>query len=141
MPTPRSEMPTPRSEMPTPDVQTPLAPRIESGVREGDHLYARPSDYSGDNRPSLNDLNASVGEIKNYYDDLPADLAEGMNYISPTFHLHRLKMPFRMLVVAPSGTGLFSIIINRSHNTYISSLHLAVNLTPRPYRLILLISQ
>jgi hypothetical protein len=98
-------------------------PRAESSEREGDHLYARRADYSGDNR-SLSDLNRTVGEmtgeIRNYYDDLPADLAEGMNYISPTFHLHRLKMPFRMLIVAPSGTGLFYIIINISHNTYIS---------------------
>jgi hypothetical protein len=112
MPTP--DVQTPRSEMPTPqsDAQTPLAPRIESRSREGDHLYAtaRPADYSGDNRPSLNELETSTGEIKNYYDDLPADLAEGMNYISPTFDRHLLKMQFRMLVVAPSGTGLFYII-------------------------------
>jgi hypothetical protein len=91
---------------------------MQTTPREGDHLFARSverDNYEMDSYyHSANaqvDLDSSTGEvtgeIKNYYERLPPELQD--NYQSPSFHLHRLKVPFRMLVVAPSGTGLFAI--------------------------------
>ena len=52
-------------------------------------------------------------DIINWYEKMPKkflDTAENTN-----FHLHKLKIPFRMCVVAPSGSGKSNFILNLIH--------------------------
>lgn len=49
----------------------------------------------------------------NFYEVMPKEfLQEAEN---PNFHLHNLKLPFRMAIVAPSGTGKTNFLINLIH--------------------------
>jgi hypothetical protein len=42
-------------------------------------------------------------EIVNWYEKVPKEMLETPE--NPNFHLHNLKIPFRMVVCAPSGSG------------------------------------
>lgn len=49
----------------------------------------------------------------NFYEVMPKEfLTETEN---PNFHLHNLKLPFRMAIVAPSGSGKTNFLINLIH--------------------------
>lgn len=49
----------------------------------------------------------------NFYEVMPSEfLVESEN---PNFHLHHLKLPFRMAIVAPSGSGKTNFLINLIH--------------------------
>lgn len=49
----------------------------------------------------------------NFYEVMPKEfLQESEN---PNYHLHNLKLPFRMAIVAPSGTGKTNFLINLIH--------------------------
>lgn len=49
----------------------------------------------------------------NFYNVMPKEfLTETEN---PNFHLHNLKLPFRMAIVAPSGSGKTNFLINLIH--------------------------
>ncbi len=49
----------------------------------------------------------------NFYDVMPKEfLHEAEN---PNFHLHNLKLPFRMAIVAPSGSGKTNFLLNLIH--------------------------
>jgi len=50
------------------------------------------------------------GGVLNYYEKIPKELLEKTH--NPNFHLHKLKLPFRMCVVAPSGSGKTNFIVN-----------------------------
>ena len=50
------------------------------------------------------------GTIKNMYEKIPKELLD--NVENPNFHLHQLKLPFRMCVVAPSGSGKTNFLVN-----------------------------
>jgi hypothetical protein len=51
--------------------------------------------------------------IINWYEKMPKSLLKTPD--NPNFHLHQLKTPFRMCVVAPSGTGKTNWLINLIH--------------------------
>ena len=49
----------------------------------------------------------------NFYEVMPKEfLNEAEN---PNFHLHNLKLPFRMAIVAPSGSGKTNFLLNLIH--------------------------
>ncbi len=50
------------------------------------------------------------GTIKNLYEKIPKELLDKVE--NPNFHLHQLKLPFRMCIVAPSGSGKTNFLVN-----------------------------
>jgi len=52
-------------------------------------------------------------KIINMYDKIPKELLESAE--NPNHHLHNLKIPFRMCVVAPSGSGKTNFVVNLIH--------------------------
>ncbi len=50
------------------------------------------------------------GKIINMYDHIPKQFLDKVE--NPNFHLHRLKIPFRMCIVAPSGSGKTNFLLN-----------------------------
>lgn len=50
------------------------------------------------------------GKIINMYDKMPKYLLNKVD--NPNFNLHRLKLPFRMCIVAPSGSGKTNFLVN-----------------------------
>jgi len=51
-----------------------------------------------------------TGQIENLYEKIPKELLDKVD--NPNFNLHRLKLPFRMCIVAPSGSGKTNFLIN-----------------------------
>jgi hypothetical protein len=49
-------------------------------------------------------------KIVNFYEKIPKELLD--NAPNPNFHLHQFKVPFRMCIVAPSGSGKTNFLIN-----------------------------
>jgi hypothetical protein len=52
-------------------------------------------------------------EIINWYEKIPKEMLDEAD--NPNFHIHRLKIPFRMCVVAPSGSGKTNFLVNLIH--------------------------
>jgi len=52
-------------------------------------------------------------EIINYYEKMPKELLEKPK--NPNHHLHNINLPFRMCIVAPSGSGKTNFLINLLH--------------------------
>ena len=53
---------------------------------------------------------SETGKIINLYEKMPKEFLD--NAVNPNFHLHKLKLPFRMCIVAPSGSGKTNFLIN-----------------------------
>ena len=53
------------------------------------------------------------GKIVNFYEKIPKELLDSAE--NPNFHLHKFKVPFRMCIVAPSGSGKTNFLINLIH--------------------------
>lgn len=51
-----------------------------------------------------------TGRIENLYEKIPKELLDEAD--NPNFHLHHLKIPFRMCIVAPSGSGKTNFLCN-----------------------------
>ena len=47
------------------------------------------------------------------YEKLPIEFLDKVE--NPNFHLHKLKLPFRMCVVAPSGSAKTNFLVNLLH--------------------------
>jgi hypothetical protein len=54
-----------------------------------------------------------TGKIINMYDRMPKDFLDSVD--NPNFELHNLKLPFRMCVIAPSGSGKTNFLVNLLH--------------------------
>ena len=52
----------------------------------------------------------SDGTIVNMYEKIPKNLLDKVE--NPNIHLHKFKLPFRMCVVAPSGSGKTNFLVN-----------------------------
>ena len=50
------------------------------------------------------------GKIVNMYEKIPKEYLDKVE--NPNFHLHQLKLPFRMVIVAPSGSGKTNFLLN-----------------------------
>ena len=55
-------------------------------------------------------LTNSSSEIINFYEHIPSKYIDKV--INPNEHIHNIKIPFRMCVVAPSGTGKTNFLLN-----------------------------
>jgi len=53
------------------------------------------------------------GKIINMYEKIPKSFLDKVD--NPNFHLHNLKIPLRMCVVAPSGSGKSNFLLNLIH--------------------------
>jgi hypothetical protein len=53
------------------------------------------------------------GKIVNMYEKIPKSFLDKVD--NPNFHLHNLKLPFRMCIVAPSGSGKSNFLLNLIH--------------------------
>jgi hypothetical protein len=51
--------------------------------------------------------------IINMYDKMPKHFLDKID--NPNFNLHKLKLPFRMCIVAPSGSGKTNFLVNLIH--------------------------
>lgn len=56
---------------------------------------------------------AEAPEIINWYEKMDKSLLKEPE--NPNFNLHKLKIPFRMCVVAPSGSGKTNFLVNLIH--------------------------
>lgn len=57
--------------------------------------------------------NVAPPEIVNWYTLIPKEMLDTAD--NPNFHIHHLKIPFRMCVVAPSGSGKTNFLLNLIH--------------------------
>ena len=48
--------------------------------------------------------------IRNLYESIPKEFLDKVD--NPNFHIHKLKLPFRMCIVAPSGSGKTNFLCN-----------------------------
>jgi len=48
--------------------------------------------------------------IRNLYESIPKEFLDKVD--NPNFHIHKLKLPFRMCIVAPSGSGKSNLLCN-----------------------------
>jgi hypothetical protein len=53
------------------------------------------------------------GKIVNMYEKIPKSFLDKVD--NPNFNLHKLKLPFRMCIVAPSGSGKSNFLLNLIH--------------------------
>lgn len=60
--------------------------------------------------PKKKDKDVEGGKIVNMYEKIPKEFLDNVD--NPNFHLHKLKLPFRMCIVAPSGSGKTNFLIN-----------------------------
>jgi hypothetical protein len=60
--------------------------------------------------PKKKEQPIETGKIINLYEKMPKEFLD--NADNPNFHLHKLKLPFRMCIVAPSGSGKTNFLIN-----------------------------
>jgi len=60
--------------------------------------------------PKKKPVDTEGGKIVNMYERIPKEFLDKVD--NPNFHLHMLKIPFRMCVVAPSGSGKTNFLIN-----------------------------
>jgi hypothetical protein len=51
-----------------------------------------------------------ANEIINFYDIIPKRYLDDID--NPNFELHHIDLPFRMCVVAPSGSGKTNFVLN-----------------------------
>ena len=51
-----------------------------------------------------------TSSIQNMYEKIPKNMLD--NAENPNFHIHNLKLPMRMCVVAPSGSGKTNFLVN-----------------------------
>lgn len=55
-------------------------------------------------------INEETGKIRNFYEKIPKHFLD--NVSNPNFNLHKLKIPMRMCIVAPSGSGKTNFLVN-----------------------------
>lgn len=55
-------------------------------------------------------INEETGKIRNFYEKIPKHFLDKVN--NPNFNLHKLKIPMRMCIVAPSGSGKTNFLVN-----------------------------
>ena len=63
--------------------------------------------------PSKKKQEEPKAEIINWYEKIPKEMLDSAD--NPNFHIHNLKIPFRMCVVAPSGSGKTNFLVNLIH--------------------------
>lgn len=81
--------------------------------------------------PKSKDDDINKNTITNMYNKIPKTLLDNVD--NPNFNLHKLKIPFRAVVVAPSGSGKTNLVVNlialfsKGKGTYVSITILTKN--------------
>jgi len=60
--------------------------------------------------PKKNMGDVPSGKIENLYEKIPKELLDKVE--NPNYNIHKLKLPFRMCIVAPSGSGKTNFLVN-----------------------------
>lgn len=60
--------------------------------------------------PKKKNGDVPTGIIENLYEKIPKELLDKVE--NPNFNIHNLKLPFRMCIVAPSGSGKTNFLVN-----------------------------
>jgi hypothetical protein len=60
--------------------------------------------------PKKSSSDVPTGKIENLYEKIPKELLDKVD--NPNFNIHHLKLPFRMCIVAPSGSGKTNFLVN-----------------------------
>lgn len=60
--------------------------------------------------PKKKNGDVPTGIIENLYEKIPKELLDKVE--NPNFNIHKLKLPFRMCIVAPSGSGKTNFLVN-----------------------------
>jgi len=60
--------------------------------------------------PKKKNVDIPTGLIENLYEKIPKELLDKVD--NPNFNIHQLKLPFRMCIVAPSGSGKTNFLVN-----------------------------
>lgn len=60
-----------------------------------------------------NEITKPLDKPINFYEVMPEEFITKVE--NPNFHLHNLKLPFRALIVAPSGSGKTNFLVNLIH--------------------------
>jgi hypothetical protein len=60
--------------------------------------------------PKKKNGDVPTGIIENLYEKIPKELLDKVD--NPNFNIHKLKLPFRMCIVAPSGSGKTNFLVN-----------------------------
>jgi hypothetical protein len=55
-------------------------------------------------------IDEETGKIRNFYEKIPKHFLDKVS--NPNFNLHKLKIPMRMCIVAPSGSGKTNFLVN-----------------------------
>jgi hypothetical protein len=55
-------------------------------------------------------INEETGKIRNFYEKIPKHFLDKVS--NPNFNLHKLKIPMRTCIVAPSGSGKTNFLVN-----------------------------
>jgi len=55
-------------------------------------------------------IDENTGRIRNFYEKMPSHFLDKVE--NPNFNLHKLKIPMRMCIVAPSGSGKTNFLVN-----------------------------
>jgi hypothetical protein len=63
--------------------------------------------------PKKKDTELTGGKIVNMYEKMPKEFLDKVD--NPNWDLHHLKLPFRLCIVAPSGSGKSNLLINLLH--------------------------
>ena len=71
------------------------------------NYYVPPKKKGGNSVPT------NAGKIVNFYEHIPKEFLDSAD--NPNFELHKLRLPFRMCVVAPSGSGKTNFLCNLIH--------------------------
>lgn len=58
-------------------------------------------------------VSTKVTQVLNMYEHIPKSLLDKAH--NPNYHLHKLKIPMRMCIVAPSGSGKTNYLLNLLH--------------------------
>jgi len=58
----------------------------------------------------MENLVVPSGKIQNLYEKIPKEMLD--NVENPNFNQHKFKLPFRMCIVAPSGSGKTNFLVN-----------------------------
>ena len=74
-------------------------------------------------------------EVINFYEKMPPEMRPQAD--NPNFHLHHFNLPFRMCIVAPSGSGKTNFLLNLIHlfsqgrGTF-ESIHIITRISDEP---------
>lgn len=85
-----------------------LLARLEKEIQQEEQ--SKPKRKSAASKKQSTPQSQVTSKVQNLYEVMPQDLLQ--NAPNPNFDLHRFKLPFRGVIVAPSGSGKTNFLVN-----------------------------